>query len=112
MSGAHVLVSLHHRRWQVGSLSRLAACECKALHEHNFPGWTYLGTWFSVLSLGDFDSEDRFEVESYEALGSGFGDDEAQRLMREQSEQFIDYSTRPVTTISRLAGEIRIVKGM
>ena len=84
----------------------------KALHEHNFPGWTYLGTWFSVLSLGDFDSEDRFEVESYEALGSGFGDDEAQRLMREQSEQFIDYSTRPVTTISRLAGEIRIVKGM
>jgi len=84
----------------------------KPLHEHTPPGWTYLGTWFAVRGFGDFDCEARFGVESYEALGSGFGDDEAQRLLRELFEGFIDWTTRPIATLYRSASEVRIPKSM
>jgi hypothetical protein len=82
------------------------------LHDHQPPGWTYLGTWFAVRGFGDFGCEGRFQIESYEALGSGFGDDEAQRLVRELFEDFIDWTTRPVATLYRSASEVRIPKSM
>jgi hypothetical protein len=81
-----------------------------ALHEHQPRGWTYLGTWFAVLGFGDFGCESRFDVDGYEALGSGFGDDEAQRLARELFVNFIDWTTRPVTTLMRSAAEVQIRK--
>ena len=61
-----------------------------ALHEHQPPGWTYLGTWFSVRGFGDFHCESRFQLEDYVSLGSGFGDDESQRLSRALFDDFLD----------------------
>lgn len=82
------------------------------LREHTPPGWTYLGTWFAVRGFGDFDCEARFEIDGYESLGAGFGDDEAQRLLRELFSEYIDWGTRPVATLSRAADDVSIAPSM
>lgn len=82
------------------------------LREHVAPGWTYIGTLFSVRGFGDYDCETRYGVASYEALGSGFGGDEGQRLLRELYVEFIDWSTRPQVSLFRSAGEVQIPRGM
>lgn len=82
-----------------------------ALHEHQAPGWTYLGTWFSVRLFGEFGCESRFELESYESLGTGFGDDESQRLVREQTE-FVDYSVKPVAGLYKSWSDVNVAPRM
>ena len=49
--------------------------------EHAPEGWTYLGTWFTVLRFGRYDAESRWELADYGALGAGFGDETMQRLL-------------------------------
>ena len=51
----------------------------------------------------DFGYESRWELDGFDALGSGFGDDEAQRLNREFFEDFIDWTTRPLAALMRSA---------
>lgn len=51
--------------------------------EHTRPGWSYLGTWMTVGGLGDYSGESRWALESYSALGEGWGDEVAQRLLSE-----------------------------
>ena len=51
--------------------------------EHTRPGWTYIGTWMTVGGFGKYSGESRWSLESYEALGSGWGDETSQRLLKE-----------------------------
>lgn len=53
------------------------------MRNHARPGWSYLGTWMTVGGLGDYDGEARWSLESYAALGEGWGDEVAQRLLVE-----------------------------
>ena len=62
-----------------------------ALHEHQPRGWRPTSApGLQSSASGTSAAESRFEVDGYEALGSGFGDDVAQRLARELFEDFID----------------------
>jgi hypothetical protein len=80
----------------------------QALHDHQTPGWTYLGAWFSVRGFGQFQAESRFQLEGYEASGSGPGDDETQRYARELAETYIDWTTKPMAALYRTAHDVRI----
>ena len=51
--------------------------------EHAPEGWSYLGTWFTVMRFGRYDDETRWELADYGALSAGFGDDTFQRLLLE-----------------------------
>lgn len=53
------------------------------LKEHTRPGWSYLGTWLTVGAFGKYSGESRWSLESYAALGEGWGDETAQRLLAE-----------------------------
>ena len=53
------------------------------LREHTRPGWTYVGTWFTVGGFGDYTGESRWTLESYASLGEGWGDEIAQQLTSE-----------------------------
>jgi hypothetical protein len=46
-------------------------------------GWHYLGTYFTVRALGQFDAETHWELDDYGALGAGFGDEAMQRMLGE-----------------------------
>ncbi len=53
------------------------------LRAHTRPGWSYLGTWMTVGGFGKYSGESRWQLESYAALGEGWGDETAQRLLSE-----------------------------
>jgi hypothetical protein len=53
------------------------------LREHSRPGWSYLGTWVTVVGFGDYSGESRWSLESYASLGEGWGDEIAQQLTSE-----------------------------
>lgn len=53
------------------------------LREHTRPGWSYIGTWMTVGGFGEYSGESRWSLESYAALGEGWGDETAQRLLAE-----------------------------
>ena len=77
---------------------------------HQPEGWSYLGTWFTVLGFGSYQAESRWEVDDYGRLGAGFGDEELQRLTRD-SLDFLDSSRPPETYLMKSATEVAIMEG-
>ncbi len=67
-----------YRQWLLDNESLLV--------EHAPAGWTYLGTWFTVMGFGKYECESRWELDGYGTLGAGWGDETNQRLMREWME--------------------------
>jgi hypothetical protein len=43
----------------------------KAMQELAPPGWTYMGTYFTVFGFGKYDVESRWDLANYGALDSG-----------------------------------------
>ncbi len=82
----------------------------EAFRDHAPDGWTYLGTWFTVQGFGSYPVESRWEVDDYASLGSGFGDEEFQRLMREWSE-FGDESRPGEAYLMKSATDVAIMEG-
>lgn len=72
------LKATEYRQWLLENESLWA--------EHAPEGWTYLGTWFTVMGFGKYGCESRWELDGYGALGTGWGDETNQRLMREWME--------------------------
>jgi hypothetical protein len=54
-----------------------------AIRENAPEGWTYVGTWFTVRGFGQYEVEDRWELDDYAALGAGWGNETFQQLVRE-----------------------------
>lgn len=108
-SDARIRVPLQPPVRPGGSLS---GANDQAIKEHQPPGWTYLGTWFSVRAFGAFDVEARFQLESYDALGAGFGDDEGMRLNRELFDNFADLTVRPQAALDRSSSDVKIAAQM
>jgi hypothetical protein len=88
-----------YRQWLLDNESLLA--------EHAPEGWTYLGTWFTVMGFGKFECESRWEVDDYGALGSGWGDETYQRLMREWME-FYDQSRDDENYLMKSTTEVNV----
>ena len=69
-----------------------------------------MGTWFTVQGFGSYPVESRWEVDDYASLGSGFGDEVFQRLMREWSE-FGDESRPDESCLLKSATDVAILEG-
>jgi hypothetical protein len=52
-------------------------------------GWSYLGTWFTVMGCGKWACESRWEVQDYGLLGRQFINKDAEKLFAEWLD-FID----------------------
>jgi hypothetical protein len=70
-------------------------------------GWTYLGTWFTVQGLGEYDVESRWELDDYATLGSGPGSDEFLAMMDEWDE-FGDTSRPQQSVLMKSEDDVRI----
>jgi hypothetical protein len=81
----------------------------KLLHEGQSPGWKYLGAWFTVHSLGQYDFEMRFEIDDYAALGTGFGNEEMQKAWLEIYDAFAPNVGE--TCLMKSAEDVWIMKG-
>ena len=60
------------------------------------PGWTYLGSWFTVQGLGRLAVENRWELDDYSALGAGFGTEKYQAVLNEW-EDYADLNSSETT---------------
>jgi len=80
------------------------------MREHQPAGWTYLGTWFTVLGFGSYQAESRWEVDDYAGLGAGFGDERLQELTRDSFE-FIDFGRPGETYLMKSATDVAIMDG-
>lgn len=81
------------------------------LRNHTRDGWAYLGTWFVLQNLGDYDAESRWELDDYSAFGSDFGDETAQRLINEFLSDFLDPGTPLVGTPLKSFDEVTTLPG-
>lgn len=79
----------------------------KVLADNQLEGWTHLGTWFTVRFLGHFPYETRWEIDDYDALGAGWGNETLQNLMREWLE-FVDLDRDHETYLMKSAADISI----
>ena len=77
------------------------------LKENGPEGWDYLGTWFTVRGFGHYECESRWELDDYDALGAGWGNETYQRLMREWQE-FADLSRAGETYLMKSAADVYI----
>ena len=80
----------------------------QVLRDKAGPGWTYLGTYFTVQGLGEYDCENRWEVDGYADLGSLWGQDEAFDAVIARSQAFIDGRIR--TTVAKSVAEVAILE--
>jgi hypothetical protein len=71
--------SAEFRQWLLGRAGREILTE----------GWSYLGTWFTVLGFGRWDCESRWEVDGYGSLGKQFINEDAEKVFAEWLD-FID----------------------
>ncbi len=78
------------------------------LREKAGEGWTYLGTYFTVQGLGDWDCENRWEIADYANLGTLWGHDEEFDAVIVESQGFIDGPIR--TTVTRSVGKVNILE--
>jgi len=81
-----------------------------AFSDHTPEGWTYAGTYFTVRGFGEYSNETRWRIDSYAALGSGFGDEDSIRLTSQWME-FVDQSRPWQATLYKDAAEVDILPG-
>ena len=82
----------------------------EAMREHQPEGWSYLGTWFTVLGFGSYQAESRWEVDDYAGLGAGFGDETLQELTI-QTIDFIDAGRPPETYLMKGTSDVAVMEG-
>jgi hypothetical protein len=81
----------------------------QTLREGQPKGWTYLGTWFTVLGFGHYDVEMRYELQDYAVMGTGFGSEALQKAFVEVMDMGSD---EPMETyLMKSAEEVRIMEG-
>ena len=74
-------------------------------------GWTYLGTYFVVQGLGDYDAEVRWEMEDYAALGSTGGSAEFDESNQEFFAEYYDDRFPMRTTLMKSADDVYVPEG-
>ncbi len=84
----------------------------QVFQDHAPEGWTYLGTWFTVQGFGPHDAESRWELEDYGSLGTGFGDEENQRLLAEFISEYQDDVNRPQVSLMKSMDEVSALAGV
>lgn len=94
--------STEFRQWLADNEENMA--------RHAPEGWTYLGTWFTVRSFGDYTNETRWHIDDYSALGSGFGDSENVEMLQEWME-LIDRNRPFQAVLYKDTSEVEILPG-
>ncbi len=79
--------------------------------EHGPAGWHYLGAWFVVRGFGGYDCEMRYQLDDYGALGSGFGDEENLRMLREFFSEYLDHNHRPEAVLLKTRDVLAVAEG-
>ena len=74
------------------------------------PGWHYAGTYFTVRNFGSYAVETRWDLDDYAALGAGFGDEVAVKLIQDWFE-FVDQSRPFEAQLLKDAGEVDVLPG-
>jgi len=92
--------SAEFRRWILEKRDAIVAGEVE--------GWRYLGTYFTVRALGQFDVETHWELDDYAALGAGFGDEAVQQLLG-QWNGFIDGQVQ--ASLMKSADDVDVLAG-
>lgn len=88
-----------YRRWLLGHQAQLEA----AVPE----GWTYLGTYFTVRSLGPHDCETRWELRNYAAMDNR---SEAQGKLTAEIAEFLNENIPAVGALLKSAADVLIVE--
>ena len=105
-------INRYHVKPLRGTEYRQWLLENEPLVAENTPkGWTYLGTWFTVLGFGKYGCETRYEIDDYDALGAGFGNETYQKLILEWVE-FIDLTKEGETYLMKSATDVSVMPGM
>ena len=99
--------NLKHNR--AGEYRELLKKYDQTLREGQPEGWTYLGTWFTVLGFGRYEVEVRFELRDYADLGAGFGSEALQKAYLEMMDMFTDEPWE--TYLMKSAEDVRIMEG-
>jgi hypothetical protein len=80
----------------------------QVLRERAPEGWTYLGTFFTVHGLGDYDAQQRWGLADYANLGTAWGHDEVWDRVLVESMAFVDGSAR--ATVVKSTDEVGILE--
>lgn len=81
----------------------------QALRDKAPEGWTYLGTFFTVQGLGEYDCEQRWELDSYSHLGVGWGHDDTWDRLIAEGTDYVEGSVR--ATVAKTAHEVAVLEG-
>jgi hypothetical protein len=101
------IVRYHLKPMQAPAFQRWAL-EKESLIQENAPeGWTYVGIWFTVLGFGRYDCEIRWELDDYDALGAGWGNETFQQLGREFFD-FVDMGRDSETYLMKSAADVAV----
>ena len=74
-------------------------------------GWTYVGTWFTVLGFGRYDCETRWELTGYDVLGARDFDEAFLKALQESGE-FFDPARGGETYLMKSAADIWVMPGV
>ena len=72
-------------------------------------GWTYRGTFVTVQALGDFDVEQRWQIDDYANLGAGWGHDEVWDRTLAEAQDFVE--GRVSATVVKSVDEVAVLEG-
>ena len=93
---------------RAGEYAKLVIDSEQVLREKSADGWTYVGTFFTVQGLGEFDCEQRWEMAEYANLGNAWGHDAEFDSLISKAQEFID--GRITSTVAKTAGEVVILE--
>lgn len=88
----------HLKNGKTAEYKRWLSDNKETLKQAEAEGWRYLGTWFTVRGFGRYTCETRWEIEDYSTLGSGFGPEPFQELMK-QWLNMVDINTMEVSLL-------------
>lgn len=80
----------------------------QTLRERAPKGWKYRGTFVTVQGLGDFDVQQRWELDDYSFLGAGWGHDEGWDKTLVEGMGFIDGQVK--ATVVKPVDEVGILE--
>ncbi len=93
---------------RAGEYAKLVIDSEQMLRDKSADGWTYVGTFFTVQGLGEFDVEQRWEIADYANLGNAWGHDAEFDALIAKALDFFD--GRVNTTVAKTADEVVILE--
>ncbi len=105
-----IIYQFNLKEGKTGEYVEFVAKNEQKLKELSPEGWTYLGTFFTVQALGEYDVQQRWDIADYDSLGKSWGFDETyDRLIVEGISYIKDAEVR--ATVVKSADEVKTLSG-